>query len=331
MHNSVALVSVALLQGLGVFVASANVAAAAAAAETAYPTRPIRVIVGFPPGSGTDMLARFVGGKLTERMAQPVVVDNRPGANGIIASELTVKSAPDGHTLQFMSTSHTMNAAVYKLPFDPVKSFTPIAMLGAGPLVLVANPSFPAANVKALIELARAKPASITYAVSGTGGINHFAGALFSRMAGIQLIDVPYRGGPQALTDVIAGQVQIMFATLAITHRQVRAGKLAALGVSSTGRTPLLPEVPTIAESGVRDYAMNIWWGVLAPAGVPDPVVVKLNRELADILAAPESVQRLAGEGAEPAPMSSRDFARTLASEVDKWRRVARESHIRAE
>ena len=199
----------------------------------AYPSRPIRIIVGFPPGSGTDILARFVGGKLTERLGQQVVVDNRSGANGIIAAELTAKAAPDGHTLQFMSTSHTMNAAVYKLPFDAVKSFTPVGMLASGPLVLVTHPSFPATTVKGLIDLAKAKPNTISYAVSGTGGINHFAGASFSRMAGIQLLDVPYRGGPQALTDLIAGQVQIMFATLAITHRQVKAGKLAALGVST--------------------------------------------------------------------------------------------------
>ena len=306
-------------------------AASAPDASAGYPSRPIRIIVGFPPGSGTDILARFVGGKLTERLGQQAVVDNRSGANGIIAGELTAKAAPDGHTLQFMSTSHTMNAAVYKLPFDAVKSFTPVGMLASGPLVLVTHPSFPATTVKSLIDLAKAKPNTISYAVSGTGGINHFAGASFSRMAGIQLLDVPYRGGPQALTDLIAGQVQIMFATLAITHRQVKAGKLAALGVSTEKRARQLPDVPTIAESGVRDYAMSIWWGVLAPAGVRSAIVAKINRETAAVLNQPDTAQRLENDGAEPAPMASAEFARVLVSEVEKWRRVARESNIKVE
>src|SRR5436190_3119558 len=251
------------------------------------------------------MLARFVGAKLTERLGQQVVVDNRSGANGIIAAELTAKAAPDGHTLLFMSISHTMNAAIYKLPFDAVKSFTPVGMLASGPLVLVTHPSFPASNVRQLIDLAKAKPNTISYAVSGTGGINHFAGALFSKLAGIQLLDVPYRGGPQALTDLIAGQVQIMISTLAIAHRQVAAGKLKALGVSTTKRSALLPNVPTIAESGVRHYAMSTWWGVLAPPGMPAAIVTTINRETAAVLSQPEAAQRLENDGAEAAPMSS--------------------------
>ena len=302
-----------------------------AAQQPAYPARPIRIIVGFPAGSGTDMLARFVGGKLTERIAQQIVVDNRPGANGIIASELTAKAAPDGYTVQFMSTSHTMNAAVYKLPFDPVRSFTPVMMLGAGPLVLVAHPAFPAGNARGLIDLATAKPNTITYAISGTGGVNHFAGALFARLTGVQLINVPYKGGPQALTDLIGGQVQVMFGTAAITLVQVRAGRVKALGVSSAQRTLLLPEVPTIAESGAPGYAMNIWWGVLAPAGMPAALVTKLNTEIGAILAQPESAQRLAAEGAAPSPLAGTAFARLLSAEIDKWTRVAREANIRAD
>jgi tripartite-type tricarboxylate transporter receptor subunit TctC len=313
--------------------ASVATGAGAAPSDTvpAFPSRPIRIIVGFPPGSGTDILARFVGGKLSERVNQPVVVDNRPGANGIIAGEITAKSPPDGHTIQFMSTSHTMNAAVYKLPFDAVKSFAPVAMLGEGALALVTHPSFPAQTVKALIDLAKKKPNSVSYAVSGTGGINHFAGGLFSSMAGIQLLDVPYRGGPQALTDLIGGQVNIMFATVAITHRQVKAGKLAALGVSTTTRASLLPDVPPIAEAGVPGYAMSIWWGVLAPAGTPNAIADKLNREIAAVLSMPESKQRLENEGADVASMSRADFGRLLATEVQKWTRVARESNIKAE
>ena len=302
-----------------------------AATAPAYPFKPIRIIVGFPAGSGTDMLARFVGGKLTERVAQQIVVDNRPGANGIIASEITTKSPPDGYTLQFMSTSHTMNAAVYKLPFAPVKSFTPVMQLGAGPLVLVSHPAFAATSAKGLIDLAAAKPNTITYAVSGTGGVNHFAGALFSRMANVQLTNVPYKGGPQALTDLIGGQVQVMFGTAAITLAQVRAGRLKALGVSSAKRTPLLPDVPTIAESGVPGYEMSIWWGVLAPPGMPPAVVDKLYKEIAALLGQPESAQRLAAEGAEPSTMPSAAFERLLTAEVNKWQRVARDAGIKVD
>jgi tripartite-type tricarboxylate transporter receptor subunit TctC len=301
-------------------------------AAAAYPTRPIRIIVGNPAGSGTDMLARFVGAKLTERVGQQIVVDNRPGANGIIATEFAARAAPDGHTLLFMSVSHTMNAAVYsKLPFDPVKSFTPVMILASGPLVLVAHPAFPATGVKGLIDLAAAKPNTITYAVSGSGGINHFAGALFARIARVQLTNVPYRGGPPALTDVMAGQVQLMFGTLAITQAQIRAGRLKALGVSTTKRTPLLPEVPTIAESGAPGYEISIWWGVLAPAGMPPPLVAKLHAEIGGILGQPDSAQRLTAEGAEPSPSSSAAFARVLVSEIEKWTRVAREAGIKAE
>ncbi len=302
-----------------------------AAQQTAYPVRPIRIIVGFPAGSGTDLLARFIGARLTERVAQQVVVDNRPGANGIIAAGLTAKAVPDGYTLQFMSTSHAMNAAVHKLPFDPVRSFTPVMMLAAGPLVLVAHPAFPAGSAQDLIDLARAKPDTITYAVSGTGGVNHFAGALFARIAGVRLINVPYKGGPQALTDLIGGQVQVMFGTAAITLAQVRAGRLKALGVSGAQRTPLLPEVPTIAESGAPGYAMNIWWGVLAPAGMSAALVTRLNSEIGGILAQPESAQRLAAEGAEPSPLAGAAFARLLSAEIEKWTRVARDANIRVD
>jgi tripartite-type tricarboxylate transporter receptor subunit TctC len=302
-----------------------------ASAAPAYPTHPIRIIVGFPPGNATDMLARFVGGKLGERMGQQVVVDNRPGANGIIGADLAVKTAPDGQTLLFMSASYTMNAALDKLPFDPVKSFTPVMMLATGPLVLVANVSFPASSVKGLIDDAMAKPNTITYASVGAGGINHFAGALLERTAGIQLIHVPYKGGAPALTDVIAGHVQLMFGTLPLTLGHIRAGKVKALGVSGMQRTPLLPEVPTIAESGAPGYEINNWWGVLAPAGVPPAIVAKLDTEIAGILNERESARRLEGEGIVPSPLSSTAFSRVLVSEIEKWARVAREANIKAE
>ena len=312
--------------------APAAAAGASGNGETPYPVRPVRIIVGNPAGSGTDMMARFVGGKLTERLGQQIVVDNRPGANGIIGAEFTARAVPDGHTLMFMSTSHTMNAAAYaKLPFHPVKSFTPVMRLASGPLVLVTHPAFPAGSVKALIELAAAKPNTITYAVSGTGGINHFAGAMFARSAGVQLLNVPYKGGPPALTDLMGGQVQMMIATLAITQSHIRGGRLKALGVSTAKRSPLLPEVPAIAESGAPGYAISIWWGVLAPAGAPGAVVARLNREIGGVLGQADSAKRLEADGAAPAPLPSAEFVRALDAEIEKWKRVAREANIKFE
>ena len=315
----------------GAAIALVCISAAHDTVAATYPARPVRVLVGFPAGSGTDTLARFVGTRLSERLGQPVVVDNRVGANGIIAADLAAKAPPDGHTLLFMSTSHTMNAAIHKLPFDAAASYAPVTQLGAGPLALVTNPTFPAASVKSLIDLALAKPKSITYAISGTGGVNHFAGALFARMAGVELVNVPYKGGPQAMIDVIGGQVQIMIGTITVSLPQIRAGRLRALAVSTARRAPQLPEVPTIAEAGVPGYEMSIWWGVLAPAGTPAPIVTQLNTTIGGILALPDSVKRLEAEGAQPATLSPAEFSRLLTSEIDKWRRVARESNIKAD
>lgn len=298
----------------------------------AYPQKPIRLIVGFLPGSSNDTLARYVGGKLHDRLGQQVVIDNRPGANGNIGADLTAKATPDGHTLLLMSVSHTMSAAVYaKLPFDPVKSFTPIGMLGAGPLVLVTHPAFPVANVKSLIELATTKPNTLTYSSAGTGGINHFGGALFSRVARVQMIHVPYKGGAPALTDVMGGQVQFMWGTMPLTLTQIRAGKVKALAVTSAKRSPLLPDVPAIGEAGAPGAEISTWWGILAPAAVPGAMTTRLNNEIAALLVTPESAQRLAAEGAEPWPLSSEAFGRVISDEITKWTRVAREANIRAE
>jgi tripartite-type tricarboxylate transporter receptor subunit TctC len=299
---------------------------------TQYPQKPIRLIVGFLPGSSNDTLARFVGSKLHDRLAQQVVIDNRPGANGNIGADLVAKATPDGHTLLLMSVSHTMSAAVYdKLPFDPVKSFTPVATLGAGPLVLVTHPAFAAGTVKALIEVAQAKPNTLTYSSAGTGGINHFGGALFSRIAGVQMVHVPYKGGAPALTDVMGGQVQLMWGTMPLTLTQIRAGKIKALAVTSTKRSPLLPETPTIGEAGAPGAEISTWWGVLAPAGVSGAIIGSLNNEIAAILLTPESAQRLAAEGAQPWPQTSAAFSRVIISEIEKWTRIARDARIRAD
>jgi tripartite-type tricarboxylate transporter receptor subunit TctC len=293
--------------------------------------RPMRVLVGFLPGSSNDLIGRFVGGRLAERMGTQAVIDNRPGAGGIIANEMAANANPDGSTILLTSISHTMGAAVYKLPYDPIKSFTPIGMIGTGPLVLVVQNALPAQTVKEMIELARAKPDTLTFASAGTGGVNHFAGELFSRMAGVKMIHVAYKGGAPALTDVMGGQVNMMFGTLPLALRQVRAGKVRALGVTSAKRSALLPEVPTIAEAGVAGYELTMWWGLLAPAGVPVAVADRLNSELAQILAQPEAAQRLEAEGAEPRPMTRPAFARLIANDLEQWRKVAKEASIRAE
>ncbi|MEN3354770.1 MAG: hypothetical protein V7640_2928 [Betaproteobacteria bacterium] len=316
---------------LGLVLAAPFSLAAVGQQPAVYPARPVRIIVGFTPASSNDILARFVAAKLAERLGQQVVVDNRPGANGIIGTELTARSTPDGHTLMLISTSHTMNAAVNTLPFDPVKSLTPIAMLGAGALVLVANTAFSASSVKQLIELAKSKPKAVTYASAGTGGINHFGGALFAHVANIQMTHVPYKGGAPALTDVIAGQVQLMFGSMPLTLTQIRAGKIKALGVTSAKRSPLLPDVPAIAEAGAPGYEIQTWWGILAPAAVPAAIVTRLNTEITGVIRQPDSAQRLEAEGAEALPMSSAAFGRLIIAELDKWARVAREANIRAE
>ena len=316
---------------MGLAALSALAAALPADAQS-YPSRPVRIIIGFLPASSNDLLARFMAARLTERFGQQVIVENRPGANGIIATEQTARATPDGHTLLLVSVSHTMNAAVQpKLPYDSVKSFAAVAMLGAGPLVIAASPSLNATSVKSLIEIARAKPNSLNYASAGSGGINHFGGALFAKVAGVQMTHVPYKGGAPALADVIAGQVQLMWGSMPLTLTQVRAGRIKALAVTSAKRSPLLPDVPTIAEAGAPGADISAWWGMLAPAGIPAALLARLNAEIAGILREPETAKRLAAEGAEPWPMSSAEFAKLLASEVEKWTRVARETGIRAE
>ena len=305
---------------------------AAFAQQASYPSRPVRIIAGFPPGSSIDTLARVVGPKLNERLGQAVVIDNRPGANGIIGADLTAKATPDGHTLLMTSVSHTMSAAVYaKLPFDAVRAFSPIATVGMGPLILVANPALAANSVKELIELAKSKPNALAYGTAGTGGINHFGAALFARMAGVQMTHVPYKGGAASLTDVMAGQVQLMWATMPLSLPQIRANRIKALGITSTKRSTLLPTVPTLAEAGVAGYEISTWWGILGPLGIPAPIVTRLNTELSGITAQPEMLQRLAAEGAEPWRLTSAQFGQHLQSEVDKWIKVARDANIRAD
>jgi tripartite-type tricarboxylate transporter receptor subunit TctC len=310
---------------------SVTFAVAAKNGVESYPTKPLRIVVAFPPASSNDMLARFIAAKVTERWSRQVIVDNRAGANGIIGTDVAARATPDGYTFLVVSTSHTMNAAVYKLPFDPVKSFVGVSMIGAGPNMLAAHPSFPASSVKELIALAKLKPGQIGYATSGTGGINHFGGELLARTAGVKLLHVPYKGGAPAMTDVIGGHVPLIVCTMPLCVPQVKAGRIKPLGVGGAQRSALLPEVPTIAESGAPGYEFTVWWGMLAPVGTPPAIVEKMNAEVASILRTPEAQQKLGTEGAEPKPMPSAEFSKLLASETDKWIRIAREAGITSE
>ena len=297
----------------------------------AYPTRPIRVISGFPPGSSVDVLGRFMSGRLAERLGQQLVIDNRPGASGTIGADIAARSTADGYTLFIMTSSQIMSVPVFKkLPYDPVQSFTAISPIGVGPLMLVSHPSFAPRSVKELIELAKSKPEALSYSSAGNGSINHYVGALFAHRVGAPMLHVPHKGGAPAFFAVMGGEVNLMFATLPLSLTQIRAGKVKAYGITALKRSSLVPNVPPIADS-VPGFEGATWWGVVGPAGLPAPILKRLNSEMVGILNEPDSAQRLSAEGAEPWPLSPEAYTQFLQSELEKWTRVARDIGIRAE
>ena len=294
----------------------------------AYPTKPIRIVVPFPPGGATDILARAVAQHLTEVWGQSVIVDNRPGAGGNIGAELVAKATPDGYTL-LMGTvgTHAINASLYsKMPYDHVKDFAPIILVAAVPNVLEVNPALPVNSVTELIAYAKANPGKLNFASSGNGTSIHLSGELFKVMAGVDMTHVPYKGSAPALQDLIAGQVQLMFDNLPPSLPQIKAGKLRALAVTSATRAPALPDVPTVAEAGLPGFEASSWFGVLAPAGTPPAIVAKLNAEIARWLATPEAKEKLLAQGANAAGGAPDDFARHIASETTKWAKVVKAS-----
>ena len=295
-----------------------------------FPTRPVRVVVPFTPGGTNDILGRFIAAKLTERLGRQVVVENRPGADGIIGSDTVAKAPPDGHTLLVSSVSFAMNAALHKLPYDPVASFAPIAQIGIGPSVLATTPSLPVNSVKQLIALARARPGQLNYASSGIGGVSHFGGELFKLATGTSIVHVPYKGGTPAMTDVMAGQVEVLFNALPSALPFIRSGRLKALGVGSLKRTPALPETPAVAET-VPGYESVLWWGMQAPAGVPPAIVARLNAEIGAILREPETSKRLSADAAQPVIVSPEVFGKLVADDVVKWAKVAKTAGIKAQ
>ena len=306
-------------------------AATPAAAQT-YPSKPIRMIVPFAPGGGTDILARIIGQQLADAWGQPVNVENRAGASGNLGTELVARSAPDGHTLVMAINTHAVNASLYsKLPFDPVKDFIPVILVATTANILVVHPSVPANSVQELIALAKAQPGKLNYASGGSGTTSHLAAELFKTMAGVDMIHVPYKGGGAAYTDLISGQVQLYFVGIPGTVQYLKAGRLRALGVTTPRRSPAAPEVPTIAEAGLPGFSATTWWGLLAPAGTPTALIARIDGEVARILKMPEVRAKLDAQGFEPVASTPESFAAFMRSEIDLWARAVKASGARAE
>ncbi|WP_423199342.1 MULTISPECIES: tripartite tricarboxylate transporter substrate binding protein [unclassified Cupriavidus] len=292
-----------------------------------YPAKPIRMVVPYPPGGPTDIVARVVGQKLSERLGQPLVVDNRPGAGGNIGADTVAKSPADGYTLLVATTAHAINMTLFSRPtYSTSKDFTPVSMLTSGPLVLVTAPSTPAKNVSELIALAKAKPGAITFASSGNGQSTHLAAELFSSMAGVRMTHVPYKGSAPALTDVMAGQATVMFDTMLSSMPFVRDGKLKALAVTGSARSPAAPDIPTMAEAGVPGYEATAWNALLVPAGTPPAVVGKLSEALKAVLTQEDVRSRFATQGFAANWTSPADTRKFITREIDKWGKVVKTS-----
>ena len=297
-----------------------------------YPAKAIRVVVPFPPGGGTDLMARSVMQKLGETLGTTVVIDNRGGAGGSIGSEIVAKSPADGYTLLIISGAHAINPSIYpKLPYDSVRDFAPVTMFTSGPALLVVHPSVPAKSVKELIALAKSRPGQLNYASAGIGTPPHLSGELFKTMAGVDMVHVPYKGNGPAYTDLIGGQVTVMFPNVSTATAHVRAGKLRALAVTTKNRTAIAPELPTISEAGVPGYDVSSWYGLLAPAGTPPAVVSKLQREIARVLRLPDVSEKLTSQGLDLVGNTPDEFAAIIKSEIVKWAKVAKASGARAE
>ena len=306
----------------------------AAQAQSAkdFPTKPIQFIVTSPPGGSNDVFARGIAKKLSESLGKPVVVENKPGATGSIGNAFVANAAPDGHTIVMISSSYTTSAAIQaKLPYDPVKSFVGVAMIAKGPLILAVSPKLEVNTPGELIAIAKFKPGELNYATSGVGSINHFATELFAQSAGIKLTHVPYKGMGPAVSDLIAGHVQVLIASAPSMLAQVKGGKVKGVGVTTFVPSPIAPGLPALATTGAKGYEVELWWGVLAPAATPKDIVAKLNAEINKALATPEVKEFLLREGAEAAPMPPEAFTALIASDIERWRKVAQTAGIKPE
>jgi len=312
-------------------IAGLLLALTASAVAQDYPSKPVRLIVPFPPGGSNDVVGRMIAQQLSDRLGKQVVVDNRGGAGGVLGSELAANAIPDGYTLLVISLAHAVSPWLYKLNYDPIKSFAPVSILASGPNVLVVHPDLPVHSVGELIKLAKQKPGELNYASAGIGSFQHMGGELFKLTAGVDIVHVPYKGGGPAMTDVLGGHTKIMFSSLVQTSGFVLNGQLRALGTGGTHRSSVLPDVPTIAEAGLPGYEATNWWGIVAPAGTPPAIVEKLHNEISAVQNSEQTKKQFATEGAEIVQMGSAEFGTFIASEIKKWERVVKESGIKAE
>jgi len=311
-----------------VIAAGLALAHAAAMAQKAWPEKTVRVIVPFAPGGGTDIIARIAAARLSDELGQQFVVDNRAGAGGTIGAEAAVRSAPDGYTLALVSSSYATNAALYKLPYDPITGIAPITPLGKTAEVVLVHPSLPVKSIQQLIDLARAKPNALNYGSSGVGGFTHLETELFNQMAKVRMVHVPYKGTGLALTDLAGGQIQVLFASAPSSLPLVKQGRLRALGVASANRISSAPDLPAVGEV-VPGYSAELWYGLWAPAGTPRPVIDRLNQSLAKILQSPDVRTRLTSEiGIEPAHSTPEEFGKFIAAEIEKWTKVVKSGNI---
>lgn len=304
----------------------------AAATAQAFPTKPIKLIVTYPPGGGADLMARLVAPKMAEALGQPVVVENKAGASGQIGASEVARAAPDGYTLMLDAANFAVNPSLYaKLPYDPAKAFAPIGVLALYPNMLVVTPSFAPKNVKELVDLAKSKPGTVAFASSGNGSAQHLAGELFKQKAGVDLQHIPYKGGGPAMNDVMGGQVPVFFANVASGLGHVKGGKLRPLALTGAKRIAALPDIPTMAEAGVPGYEVYEWNGIFAPGGTPAPVVAKLAEALAKAMAAPDVKERVATLGGEIAPQGPKEAERFIREQTEMWARVVKAGNIKVD
>ena len=302
------------------------------AGAPSFPARPVRMVVAFTPGGGTDIIARLLAQKLTERWGQPVVVENRAGAAGNIGTEMVARSAPDGHTLLMAFSSHASNPALYgKLPFDINKDFSSITLVGSSPLVIVVNPKFPAKTLGELIEYARSHPEAVKYGSSGVGTPVHLAGELMMQLTGIKMVHVPYKGIAPAMTAILAGEIEITYVGVLSGLQHFKAGRLSPLAVAGRSRYPALPDVPTAAEAGLKGYEIDFWYALLGPAGMPAPLVARIQRDAAAILTTPEMKESLLAQGCVASGSSPEELTARIKSDYELWAKVIKTADVKLE
>jgi tripartite-type tricarboxylate transporter receptor subunit TctC len=303
-----------------------------ALAQQPYPSRTVRIVSPFPPGGGNDAICRIVAPRLSESLKQQVIVETRGGANGIVGTEVAARSAPDGYTIVLIPSGHAVNANLYKkLPFDSIRDFTPITLVGSSPLVLAVHPSLPVKNVKELIALAKARPGQLTYASAGVGASGHLGGALFETLTHTQMTHIPYKGMALAIVDLMSGQVTMTFGTSLSVVPHVRAGRLRALATTGAQRSPALPDLPTVAEAGVPGYEASLWYGFAGPARLPPEILNRLHSSIVAVLDRPDVRERLASQGVDPRHNTPEEFAKLLAADVKRWATVIQRAGVRTE